>query len=67
MMTVSEALDFLVSAYGDLDLIARGLPVSASEVASAKVEADTAEAFALELLKKYNPYKRKVTMHKEIK
>ena len=55
-MKVSEALDVLVSAYGDLDLIARGLPVSASEVANAKVKAHTAEAIALELLKKYNPY-----------
>jgi hypothetical protein len=32
------------------------LPVDAAEVAGATAEADTAEAVALALLKKYNPY-----------
>lgn len=55
-MKVSEAIEILVSSYGDLDMIARGLPVVASEVSSATAEPDTAEAVALNLLKKYNPY-----------
>ena len=55
-MKVSEAIEILVSSYGDLEMIARSLPVAASEVASATAEPDTAEAVALALLKKYNPY-----------
>lgn len=56
MMTVEEAITTIVEAYGDIDLIARSLPVNASEVAKATAEPDTAEAVALALLQKYNPY-----------
>ena len=56
MMKVSEAITAIVQTYGDIKLVARSLPVDASEVAKATAEPDTAEAVALELLKKYNPY-----------
>ena len=55
-MKVSEAIEFLTTTYGDIEVAARGLQVDASEVFKATAEADTAEAVALELLKKYNPY-----------
>lgn len=55
-MKVSEAIEYLVSIYGDIDAAARSMQVDASEVFSATAEADTAEAVALDLLKKYNPY-----------
>lgn len=56
MMTLEEAITTIVEAYGDIELIARSLAVDASEVAKATAEPDTAEAVALKLLKKYNPY-----------
>lgn len=56
MMTVEEAIATIVEAYGDIDLVARSLIVNAAEVASATAEPDTAEAVALALLQKYNPY-----------
>lgn len=56
MMTVEEAITTIAEAYGDIQLIARSLLVDASEVAKATAAPDTAEAVALELLKKYNPY-----------
>lgn len=55
-MNTDEAIAVIVSTYGDIELVARGLSVDASEVAITAAEADTAEAVALALLKKYNPY-----------
>lgn len=55
-MKVSEAIEIIVGTYGDIESVARTLPVDAAEVADATAEADTAEAVALGLLKKYNPY-----------
>lgn len=56
MMKVSEAIEIIVSVYGDIDAVARTVEVDASEVFTATAEPDTAEAVALDLLKKYNPY-----------
>ena len=55
-MKVSEAIEIIVGTYGDIESVARTLPVDAAEVDSATAEANTAEAVALGLLKKYNPY-----------
>ena len=55
-MTVDDAITVIVETYGDIDLVARGLVVDAAEVAGATAEPDTAQAVALALLKKYNPY-----------
>lgn len=55
-MKVSEAIEMLVSLHGDIEAAARTMPVDASEVFEATAEPDTAEAVALGLLKKYNPY-----------
>ena len=56
-MTLDEAVEMLASAQADLDLIARGLPVDAAEVAEMMTiaDADSAEMVALKLLAKYNP------------
>jgi predicted nucleic acid-binding protein len=53
-MTVSDAIDAIVTSYGDINLVARGILVDASELAKATAKPDTAEAVALALLKKYN-------------
>ena len=53
-MTVNDAIDAIVTSYGDLNLVARGLVVDADELAKATAKPDTAEAIALALLKKYN-------------
>ena len=53
-MTVSDAIDAIVTSYGDIDLVARGLVVDADELAKATAKPDTAQAIALALLKKYN-------------
>lgn len=53
-MKVAQAIEAIVTSYGDIDLVARGLVVDAAELAKAKAEPDTAEAIALALLKKYN-------------
>jgi hypothetical protein len=53
-MTVSDAIEAIVTSYGDLDLVARGLVVDVGELAKATAKPDTAEAVALALLKKYN-------------
>jgi len=53
-MTVSDAIEAIVTSYGDIDLVARGLVVDASELAKVTAKPDTAEAIALALLKKYN-------------
>ena len=56
-MTIDEAVAMLTSAQADLDLIARGLPVDAAEVAKMMTIADedSAEMVALKYLAKYNP------------
>jgi hypothetical protein len=57
MNALDQVVEGLVSAIGDLDLIARFSVVDANEVADAlaDVEADSAEGVALRLLAKYNP------------
>ena len=57
MATLDQVVEGLVSANGDLDLIARFSVVDANEVAAALLiaEADSAEGVALRLLAKYNP------------
>lgn len=54
-MKVAEAIEILVSTYGDLDAVARGLQVDSAELYALKPEQDTAEAVAVSCLKKYNP------------
>lgn len=53
-MKVSEAIEAIVTSYGDIDVVARSLEVDAAELAKATAKPDTAEAIALALLKKYN-------------
>jgi predicted nucleic acid-binding protein len=53
-MKVSDAIEAIVTSYGDINLVARGILVDASELAKATAKPDTAEAVALALLKKYN-------------
>lgn len=57
MATLDQVVEGLISASGDLDLIARFSVVDANEVAAAlaDAEADSAEGVALRLLAKYNP------------
>lgn len=57
MESLDQVVEGLVSANGDLDLIARFSLVDANEVAAAlaSVETDSAEGVALRLLSKYNP------------
>lgn len=53
-MNVTDAIKAIVTSYGDIDTVARGLVVDAAELAKATAKPDTAEALALALLKKYN-------------
>lgn len=53
-MKVSDAIEAIVTSYGDIEVVARGLAVDADELSKATAEPDTAEAIALALLKKYN-------------
>ena len=53
-MKVSEAIQAIVTSYGDIEVVARNLVVDAGELAKATAKPDTAEAIALALLKKYN-------------
>jgi hypothetical protein len=53
-MKLSDAIDAIVTSYGDIDLVARGMVVDADELAKATSQPDTAKAIALALLKKYN-------------
>jgi len=53
-MKVSDAIEAIVTSYGDIELVARGMVVDAGELAKATAKLDTAEAVALALLKKYN-------------
>lgn len=57
MSTFDQTVEGLVSANGDLDLIARFSVVDADEVAAALAiaDADSAQGVALRLLAKYNP------------
>lgn len=57
MEALNQVVEGLVSATGDLDLIARFSVVDADEVAAAlaAADADSAEAVVLRLLAKYNP------------
>lgn len=53
-MKVADAIKAIVTSYGDIDRVARGLVVDAGQLAKATAQPDTAEAIALALLKKYN-------------
>jgi hypothetical protein len=53
-MKVSDAIEAIVTTYGDIEVVARSLAVDAGELAKATAKPDTAEAIALALLKKYN-------------
>jgi predicted nucleic acid-binding protein len=53
-MKVADAIQAIVTSYGDIELVARGMVVDAGELAKATAKPDTAEAVALALLKKYN-------------
>jgi len=53
-MKLTDAIEVIVTSYGDIEVVARGLAVDADELAKATAEPDTAEAIALALLKKYN-------------
>jgi len=53
-MKVSDAIETIVTSYGDIEVVARGLVVDAGELAKATAKPDTAEVIALALLKKYN-------------
>lgn len=53
-MKVTDAIETIVTSYGDIDLVARGMVVDAAELAKATAKPDTAQAIALALLKKYN-------------
>jgi predicted nucleic acid-binding protein len=53
-MKVSDAIEAIVTSYGDIEVVARGLVVDAGELAKATAKPDTAEVIALALLKKYN-------------
>lgn len=53
-MKVTDAIEMIVTSYGDIEMVARGLVVDAAELAKATAKPDTAEAIALALLKKYN-------------
>jgi hypothetical protein len=53
-MKISDAIEAIVTSYGDIELVARGMVVDADELAKATAKPDTAEAIALALLKKYN-------------
>lgn len=56
-MKLSDAVQILTTTYQSLDSVASGLQVDGKEVADAllKVDSDTAEAVALNVLAKYNP------------
>ena len=53
-MKVTDAIEAIVTSYGDINLVARGMVVDAAELAKATAKPDTAEAVALALLRKYN-------------
>lgn len=53
-MKVSDAIKAIVTSYGDIEVVARGLVVDVAELNKFKAKPDTAEAIAVALLKKYN-------------
>ena len=53
-MKISDAIEAIVTSYGDIEVVARSLAVDAGELAQATAQPDTAEAIALAILKKYN-------------
>lgn len=53
-MKITDAIEAIVTSYGDINLVARGMVVDAAELAKATAKPDTAEAVALALLRKYN-------------
>ena len=53
-MKLTDAIKAIVTSYGDIEVVARGLAVDAGELAKATAQPDTADAIALALLKKYN-------------
>jgi hypothetical protein len=53
-MKLIDAINAIVTIYGDIELAARGMVVDADELANATAKPDTAEAIALALLRKYN-------------
>lgn len=57
-MSLKDAIEAIVSTYGDPLRVARGCPVDAKEVAEAlaAVQPDTAEEYALKMLAELNPY-----------
>lgn len=57
MDSLELAIETLTTTYGDLNAVARSLPVDAASVAQALLVAapDSAEGVALRLLAKYNP------------
>jgi len=56
-MNVADAVEVLATTYQSLDLVAQGLTVTASEVATAlaKAKPDTTEFVCLTILARYNP------------
>jgi hypothetical protein len=56
-MKVADAVEVLATTFQSLDLVAQGLTVTASEVATAlaKAKPDTTEFVCLTVLAKYNP------------
>jgi len=56
-MKVADAVEVLATTYQSLDMIAQGLEVKASEVATAlaKAKPDTVEFVCLTVLARYNP------------
>jgi len=56
-MKVADAVEVLATTYQSLDLVAQGLQVTASEVATAlaKAKPDTTEFVCLTVLARYNP------------
>lgn len=67
MTALELAVQELTAARGDLEIIARSLPVDAAEVNAALAAAapDSAEGVALRLLAKYNPIVQTVKVSKK--
>lgn len=53
-MKAKDAIKLIVETMGDIEVVARSLPVDAAELAAFKATPDTAEYVALQLLRKYN-------------
>lgn len=67
MAALELAVQELITTHGDLEIIARSLPVDAAEVNAALAAAapDSAEGVALRLLAKYNPFVPPVKVSKK--